>query len=161
MRRTISIVLAMTIGGALLAADSFLKTESYPRLHIQSVNAPQQQKQPLQITLELAADGKTPLALSQDQFTIQIFTDKQPVALFDGYASFAMNAPKVFTVSPNKPSTLTMSAFTNRFGRGEWWYELPPGSYTLRVYINSGKTREFDYQWLGQNFTADYKLFIK
>jgi len=160
MRLTISTALLMSMTAALIAGDSFVKTDSYPRLRIKSVVEPQERAQPLQITLELAADGKTPLALSQQQFSVHIFTDQQPY-LFVGHASFATNAPKLFTASPQKPVTLTLTTSTNRFGGGERWSQLPPAKYTLRVYINSGKTREFDYQWLGQNFTDDYKLVIK
>jgi len=148
------------VTATLVAGDSYLTTESHPRLRIRSVQKPEKKSRPLEVTVELASEGKTAVAVSREQFSVHIYTDQQPY-LFVGDASFPTNAPRVFAVMPQKPSTLSVSASTNRLGDGKRWSDLPPGSYTLRIYINSGKRREFDYQWLGQTYSDDYKLVIK
>jgi len=160
MRLTVFIALLTIAAAALFAGDGFLLTASHPRLRIKSVTAQRQRSQPLQVTLELAADGKTPVAVAQEQFSVHIYTANKPF-LFDGDAAFEASAPKVFTVSPQKPSTLTLTTSTDRFGRRKHWDDLPHGSYTLRVYLNSGKDVTFDYKWLGQTYSDDYKLVVK
>ena len=160
MRLALAITLLSFAVATLLAADSYLKTESHPRLRIKSVQKPEKKSQPLELALELSCEGKTMVAVSQEQFSIHIYTDQQPY-LFVGDASFPTNAPRVFTVKPQKSSTLSVTTSTNHLRDGKSWSDLPPGIYTLRVYIGSGKTPQFDYQWLGQTYSDDYKLVIK
>jgi hypothetical protein len=156
--RTLLIVLAL--GPPVVAADRYLTTDSDPRLRIQSVEMPERKSEALTITLELGAKGKAPVALSQEQFSIHICTDEQPYR-FVCDATFAANVPRVLLVTPEKASLLSVGTSTNRAKRSERWADLPPGKYTIRVYINSGKEREFDYQWLGQTYSDSYTLVIK
>ena len=156
--RTLLIVLAL--GPPAVAAVNYLKTDSDPRLRIQSVEMPERKSEALKITLELGANGKAPVALSQDQLSIHIYTDDQP-SRFVCDAIFAANVPRVLIVTPEKASLLSVSTSTNRAKRGERWADLPPGKYSLRIYINSGKQQEFDYQWLGQAYLDTYNLVIK
>lgn len=139
----------------------YLATKSYPRLRLISVDEPQQRSQPLQVTLEVAAVGKTPLTLSQDQFSVHIDSHQPESFLFIGRSFFEKKEPKIFKISPQKPITLTLTTFTNDLGGGEYWNKLPHGSYLLRVYITGGKEQQFDYQWRGQDYSDDYKLVIK
>jgi len=147
--------------GMLLAACAVhrhVNAESSPRLRIKSVAIPQERSLPLRITLELAADGDTTIAVSQQQFSVQLFTDEQ-LAAFISNASFATNAPLILRVSPHEPVTIILTTSADRFTR-RLWSDVPPGKYLLRVYINSSKRRQFDSQWLGQTHSDGYKLEV-
>jgi hypothetical protein len=150
-----------TVGTALVQYQPavYLDTKSRLRLRIKSVNETQRWN-PLQVTLEIAAKGPTPLALSQDQFSVHIDDGQKPY-LFVCKAFFAKDAPKVFKILPENPCTVTLTTFTNIFGHGEYWSDLPNGTYVLTVCINGGKTRRFDYQWLGLNYSDGFKLVIR
>ena len=169
MRPIIAITLLASATATLLAADRYVNAESYPRLRVKSVTVPQARSQPLQIAFEIASVGKTPVAISQKQFSVWVFAAEQPVlsVLFVGLPVFPANSPQVFRISPDKPMPLTVTVSTNSLpvadhpDRPSHWGDLPAGSYTLRVYVNSDKVREFDYQWLGQTYSDDYKLVIK
>jgi hypothetical protein len=99
------------------------------------------------------------VALSQEQITVSIQTENEPY-LFQGKPTFPKDAPNIFTVTATKSTTLSFAVSTNEFGHHEHWSKLPKGRYKLRVYVNSGKTREFDYQWLGQTYSDSYNLKI-
>jgi hypothetical protein len=150
-----------TVGTALVQFQdkTYRETKSYPHLQIKSVKGEHQQK-PLQVTLEIAADGPTPLALSQDQFSVHIDDSQRPY-YFVGKALFTKDAPKVFKILPEKPVMVALTTSTNKFGHGEYWNDLPSGTYSLTVRINSGKSQRFDYQWLGENCSDGFKLVIK
>jgi hypothetical protein len=141
-------------GGEMIAPDS------YPELHITSVTKPHDRSKPLEISFSLAAvGGSTPVAVSQEQFSIHIMTPER-LSEFEGNALFPSDAPRIFTVLPSRPLALSATTLTDRFNsRG--WSSLPPGRYTVRVYINSDKQRQFDYQWLGQNYSDDYPFDIQ
>ena len=49
-----------------------LKSDSTPRVQVKSVTVPKDRAKPLQVTFELAADGKTPVGLIQDQFHVYV-----------------------------------------------------------------------------------------
>jgi hypothetical protein len=142
-----------------IKTKDYLKTQSYPSLKIKSVIKPKASSQPLQVTLEITAIGKTPVALGQNQFSVRIFTDDEPCR-FLGNASFETNTAQIFKVEPQKPLIISMSASTNRLGKQEHWSDLPSGNYQLSVDVNSGKDQKFDYQWLGVSYTDTYPLLI-
>jgi len=158
--RFAAILLTLALGGMpCFSADRFLSTASSPRLRIKSVKKPTKTNQPLELLVEMAADGTTSVALSQEQITVSIHTENEPY-LFQGKPTFPKDAPNIFTVTPTKPATLSFTVSINESGRHEHWSKLPKGNYTLKVYVNSGKSAEFDYQWLGQTYSDDFKLKI-
>ena len=128
-------------------------------MSIKIVMMPKDPARPLQVLFELAAEGKSPVAVSQEQFSVHISNDEQPRA-FVGNAVFSTNAPKIFTVPAKIPLSLDVTTSSNRLAGG-LWSDLRPGTYKLRVCIDAAKTREFDYQWLGETFSDDYTLVIK
>jgi hypothetical protein len=107
----------------------------------------------------MSADDQTPIAVSQDQITVHISSERDPY-LFVGHASFAADAPRIFVAAPQKPITLSFTADRD-YSNGRRWSQLPPGRYRIRVYINSGKSLTFDYQWLGQTYSDDYVLDLQ
>jgi len=121
----------------------FLPTDSWPRLQIKSVTRTQGLFGELQITLELAADGKTPVTVSQKQFSLRID------GVF-GRATFPWTAPRVFTATPEEPCTLVMRTS-----------KVQAGYHRFGVYINSGKEPEFDYEFLGANHIDDQVFLVK
>ncbi|HEY2414670.1 MAG TPA: hypothetical protein VGI40_20665 [Pirellulaceae bacterium] len=144
----------------VLRAEEFVPPTSNPRLRIRSVEIPDRKSDPLKISFEFASDGKTPVALSQSQFSVHISAN-DPLFRFIADPSFTATAPRVLIAMPEKPLLLSVSASVNRFKRDERWSDLPPGTYNLQVYVNSGKALEFDYQWLGQTYSDKYTLVIK
>ena len=152
----ISLVILAT---AVFAADRFREPRSHPKMSIKIVMMPKDPSRPLQVLFELAAEGKSPIAVSQQQFSVHIGRDEQPRA-FVGNAVFSTNAPKVFTVPAKIPLSLDVTTSSNRLAGG-LWSDLRPGTYKLRVCIDAAKTREFDYQWLAETFSDDYMLVIK
>jgi hypothetical protein len=158
--RFAAILLIFALGGMpCFSADRFLSTASSPRLHIKSVKKPTKPNQPLELSVEMTADGTTSVALSQEQIAVSIHAENEPY-LFQGKPTFPKDTPNIFTVAPTKPATLSFTVSINEYGRHEHWSKLPKGNYTLRVYVNSGKSAEFDYQWLGQTYSDTYKLKI-
>lgn len=160
MHRLLLACALSTLATALQAADDFANADGIPTLRITSVKTGDKKSQPLEVSFELSTDGKTPIALAQSQFSAQIFA-KDKTCPFTGDVTFTSNDPKVLKVLPGQPITVSPQTSTNRFGTNEFWDALPPGSYILRIYINSGKSQEFDYQWLGQTYSNDHTLLIK
>jgi hypothetical protein len=130
------------------AATNYPATKSYPRLRIVYANAPVKKPQPLRIKLEIVAQGETPVALSQKQFTVSF----SPYPYVNVTPTFETNAAPVFTVTPEKPVTLTFTVPTDR---------LKTGNQRFDVRTNSGRRRQFDYQWLGQTYSDHYEIDVK
>jgi len=71
--RTLLVVLAIV--PPVIAGDGHLGTDSMPRLRIDSVLIPDNPSEELKVTFKLSAEGKTHIALSQEQFSIHINTE--------------------------------------------------------------------------------------
>jgi hypothetical protein len=158
LSRTFVIILVI-LATVVFAEDRFREPGSHPQMSIKIVMMPKNPSRPLQVLFELSAEGKSAVAVSQQQFSVHIGNDEQPRA-FVGNAVFPTNAPKVFTVLAKTLLSLNATTFSNRLAGG-LWSDLRPGTYKLRVCIDAAKTREFDYQWLGETFSDDYTLVIK
>jgi hypothetical protein len=157
MRFTLFTIPVVLLVLTAFAVERFRAPEGFPRLRIKSVATPKEKSRPLELTVELTADGKTPVSVSREQFSVHI----SPYPSFIADAIFPTNAPQVFTVPSQKSVSFTLSVSTNRFDRGERWSELRPGKHTIQVYLNSGKSREFDYQFLGQTYSDSHEIEIK
>ena len=133
--------------------DAYLKTESQLRLRIKSVNSPVDKPQPLWVTVEIAAEGKHPVALSQEQLSVM------PSAYgADFKPAFGAEVSRVFTVHPSKPLVLRFAVPTDK---------LQPGRRQIAVWVNVVKlfsprrTRQFDYQWLEEIHSDFYYFDLK
>jgi len=145
-----------------IGADRYLPAESDPKLEIKGIAVPKDRSQPLDVTFELAAQGRRngPVAISQQQLSLHISTKDEPY-LFVSDLQFPKSTPSVFVVEPGKPTKLSAKSSSDRFHDNRPWSALPPGKYRVRVYINSGKSLEFDYQWLGSTYSADFELTVE
>jgi hypothetical protein len=66
--------------------------------------------------------------------------------------TFETNAQRVFTIGPDKPAILSFTVPTAAF---------KPGKQRFDVSIGSGKTRKFDYQFLGMAHSENYEIEVK
>jgi len=126
----------------------YLAPQSHPRLHIKSATTPVQRPEPMRITLQISAEGKGPVALSQDQFEVTV--SPYPYARIKPL--FETNAPWVFRISPEKPMTLSFSIATAT---------LKPGKQRFSVDVGSHKVAQYDYQFLGVNHSPNYEIEVK
>ncbi len=137
-----------------------LKTDSVPCLHIKSVEMPKDTSKPWQITFELAATGKKPVAISQGDFRVRVTRKAPPPLDVCIYLLFPEKTPAIITVLPSKPMIFTVG--------------VPPdpipedlrasGEYALQVVISAGKRQEqtIDYEWQGTGYSSEkYKFVIK
>jgi hypothetical protein len=157
-RSVLMIALAATRVDAL---DRYSPSDGFPKLHIVSVTVPHDRSKELTISAEFRAGGKSPMALSQEQFSIYIYTGSEEVEQFQCDALFPAGAGRIFTAAPGEKIDLTMTTSAHRFGVHQRWNALPPGKYLLRIQINSGKRAEFDYQFLGSSPSEEVRLVLK
>ena len=142
----------------------YVRTDSLPRMRIKSVTLPQDRSKALEVTFELAADGKTPLVVSQGQFLVAYATQgrsPQDSPALDVW--FLKKTPARIAVEPGKPVVLTAGTSTGDPVTGRPWSELPSGEYVLCVGIASGAPEDagFDYHWIGTKFSDDYTFVVK
>lgn len=126
----------------------YREAKSVPDLSVSAVQIPDDKSKPLEIALVFRRVGRNPVALSQEQFSVSIF-NKDEKEVFFGKPIFPSDVPKVFTLARKKSITLRFGVLENHLDQKKYWNALPSGNYILRVYINSSKMRNFDYQWLG------------
>lgn len=147
-----------TVHVCLMPERKYLKTDSSPRLHIKSVAVPKDHSQPLQVTFELSADGKKPVAILQRDFYVELTGGNIPPCTGFGY-SLPEGTPQTIVVSPDKPIALKYCIPVDVVGR------LSAGEYAVRVQIGGVKGREdqcLDYEWEGVKHSSDtYKFVIK
>jgi hypothetical protein len=142
-----------------------LKTDSTPRVRITSVTVPRDPEKGMQVSFELAADGKTPLSVGQNEILVGFARGGQSPRDFPRLPeSFPPGTPSRIRVSSRKPTVLTITTFSNTCPRtGGSWSDLPAGQYLLCVGIASADPEgpRFDYHWEGITISDDYKLVIK
>ena len=158
MRSTILLTCFGFIALTVFAAEHYLAPDGSPSLRIKSVTSPVHRPESLEITLELAATGKTPVAISQDHFGVVI----GPLfPQFGTDAVFGTNSPVIIIAKPDKPVTLTFTVSTNETGFLANWANLKPGRHTVRVVIGCDKTQHFDYEYMGRWRSDDYEFQLK
>ncbi len=126
-----------------------LRSDSTPRVQVKSVTVPRDRAKPLQVTFELAADGKTPVGLIQDQFHVYVIQGDSQA--FTGTVQFPAHSVHRVLVKPESPITYTVSVPDEPTILEGGWKGLDPGKYTLQVIIEGGglwKGMGFDYLWL-------------
>ena len=80
--------------------------------------------------------------------------------LFEGEAIFEAATPNIIDVTDKNGTTLKVRCRQSIGAKKEYWKGLPAGNYDIQVRVNSGKSREFDYQWLGQTYSNARKIKI-
>ena len=127
-----------------------LRSDSTPRVQVKSVTVPKDRAKPLQVTFELAADGKTPVGLIQGQFHAYIMQGDSQA--FTGTVQFpGTSVLDRVLVKPGSPITYTVTVPDETTILEGEWKGLDPGKYTLRVVIEGVglvKGMGFDYLWL-------------
>jgi hypothetical protein len=138
---------------------TLLQTESTPRISIKSVSVPKDRSQPLEVSFELAAIGKTPLAFSKTQFEIRISTEDAQSSLCGFATSFTKDTPEPIIVLPEKAITLKVTPqnlnFHNKLS------DLEAGDYKLRINIAPARANHYDYQAVGQTYSEEYKFKLE
>jgi len=138
------------------SARRYLRTDSTPRLRIRSVTVPEDGAKSLNVTFELAATGKKPLAIAKRDFDGSLTRNNLDRDLECG-VRFSEESPQIISVSPSKPIVLRVTVYFNA--------DLLSGEYVLRLRIGGGKGREpqsFDYEWEGQEYLSDnFKFVVK
>ena len=86
-----------------------LRSDSNPPLRVKSVAMPKGRTGTLQVTFELAADGKSPLAVTEAQVSVRLYDGE--TCVFEGHPT--KNPPDVFRVQPGKPSTFSIALKAN------------------------------------------------
>ena len=160
MKLLIQIACLLAVMMMVSGQQPYRHTDSYPKLHITSVSIPTNKTEPLKIAVTISCVGPTPIALSRDQFSVSISTERNPY-LYEGDAIFLSDFPEIFRLNSNENIALVLFTFRDRTSARKSWRTLPAGKYRLRIYVNSDKTFRFDYQWLGQTYSNDYMLQIK
>ena len=84
-----------------------LRSDSTPRVQVKSVTVPKDRAKPLQVTFELAADGKTPVGLIQDQFNVYVTQGDSQA--FTGTVQFPAHSVHRVLVKPGSPITYTVT----------------------------------------------------
>ena len=137
-----------------------LRSDSNPRLRVKSVAMPKGRTGTLQVTFELAADGKTPLGLLECQFNVCVTKENSPVSaggaqLPDGsipaeFSDKSFGPAGNILVKPGSPITLTAKVpDETTISLGEW-SGLDPGKYVVRIFIEGRGTMKgmgYDYLW--------------
>ena len=138
------------------------RTRSCPCLKILSVAIPSANTNSLVVHLRLTvAQGNEPVAVSADWLTINISKpDDEWTMLFDGHAAFVGMTNSTVVISPSCTNDVKLTTNADRF-TGRRWADLPSGRYRMRVYLNSSKTPDYDYQWLGQTYSPGYDFELK
>ena len=162
----LGLIIAWTCTGLLCfgAPDSHTQTNFLPphaRPSVQITNAVffDGATPSLQLTFELAAVGKTPIALAQEQFTATISKSRWS---FDGELALPGRASKILTANPGKPELVkAIVTVENSEAQSDRRLKLSPGRYTVQLFFGSGRRRRFDYQYLGVGHSNSFEFEVK
>ena len=136
-----------------------LAPDAWPKLTIKSVVTPKEKGEPFQLAFEIASVGKTPVAVSEEQFVVEIARWRW---LFRGNMLFTNRTSRILTVRPEKPLTVGALVFlTEGEGEKKRSVELKPGKYNIHLFIFGDRVRRFDYQRLGQMSSPAYDFEVK
>jgi hypothetical protein len=155
---TIILIPIILLGCKNTNQNIFKTTKSSPVIVIKSVIQPKIPESPLEIDFELKVKGISPVAIEEKNFGVVIKSKNN--LLITSNPSFLNDKRQVFLIQPEHTLRLRAAVLSDREDKNKTWYSLPYGEYDLRIYIWTGKTLEFDYQWLGQTYSNDYKFII-
>ncbi len=131
-------------------SEPHAKADSQLRLRIISASTPVVRPAPLEISVELVAEGRTPLAIAQKAIVVRFgWREIKPV--------FQPDAPPILTVLPGQPLTITLIVPTANLRRGKALMNIGVNCSSYRV----RSRREFDYQWLGETHSQRFEIEIE
>ena len=159
MKFNIQIVFLVLVFLGCKNQKGFKVTESSPVIVIKSVITPTIAKKPLEIVFELKANGTSPVAIAGKDLDV-VIQDNSNSWLFTATPYFPNEKRKIFIMQPGQPLILKATVLNDKMNKKKAWYSLPSGEYKIRIYAFSSKTLEFDYQWLGQACSNEYKFMI-
>ncbi len=139
----------------------YLKTDSAPRLRIKSVEMPNDMTRPWQITFELSATGKKPVAILQRNFDVLVTRiGPQPLKI-GAYLLFPDQTPNIIKVSPDRPMSYAVQVPPDAIPEDL----LSSGEYALQIVVGAAekvRRQTVDYEWQGEGHSSDkYKFVIK
>ena len=155
----LQIISIVFIFGGCKNQNGFKATDSLPVITIKSVNMPMMAKKPFEIVFEIKAKGTLPVAIAGKDLEIVIQNNNNPW-LFIATPYFPDSKSEIFIIQPGQPLLLKANVLADKMNKEKTWYNLPSGEYEIRVYAFSGKALKFDYQWLGQTYSNNYKFII-
>ena len=130
------------------SAEKHAKPDGWPILEILSVALPQEATKPMEIKFKISVSGKTPIAICQSNFVTKLEA-RDLNSFYWGVLDFPTNTPKIVIARPGKPLVITAtSVYASRGGHLKW-RDIPPNEYLLFIGVGSGKSRMFDYEFLG------------
>jgi hypothetical protein len=153
------ISVSLTSGTSDKAASKFAVTASRPKVRIVAVRASQLVRGGLDVTFEIAADGKSPIAFSQSQVRVDLGEQEGSPYFEAKTLRFTRETPGVLKVAPGKPVVLTVGV-DGEFGPLGRWGDLPAGRYSIGVSVcgNTKGEQRFDYHWIGSAHSARFPV---
>lgn len=152
-------ICSISVSFKQISEPRYKPTDNSPRMSIRSIAVPQQPRKGIQLTFELAAGGEAPVAVSQQQFSVQLSRANQLSDTYTGQAQFSKETPQVITVLLGNPVVLSVDAFTDG-DNGGLLTNLPSGEYVVHIEIGGRKSQEFDYQWTSRPVHSDQRKVV-
>lgn len=151
-------ICTVSVSFAEKQSRNYLKIDARPSLRVTSVRQSQTTPSQLEITIELAATGSTPLTASKMQFRFRL---SGAGSLFSNPVFFNRDIPEPVIVMPGQPLTVTVGASTDDYVN-DVLHPLHSGSYALTVSIGGEKDQKFDYQMWDLPIHSDvYDIVIR
>ena len=135
----------------------YLSPDPAVKFQIKGVTVPTNLSQPLQVTFEMAATGKTPIAVSQDHFAFVMWRPGN-FSEESGDLLFSNTVPNILIAQSMSNITITATIASNDFHQS--WSHSGPGQYGMQIAIGSDKTRHFDYEYMGQRRSDPYLFAV-
>ena len=131
--------------------------QSWPELSVLDVSPQGKANAPLKVRFSIKSDGATPLVLEQNQISVHLF-DRNDHSLFLADAVFANHVPDPIKIGSGQTVEFLVGVSADRFDKTKTWDKLPDGRYVLKLYVNSGKEQDFEFQWLGQTYSNKFPI---
>jgi hypothetical protein len=146
--------------GLLMAAGQrvYLRPDATPKYRIQKVTTGSKLDEPLQVTFEMITQGKTPVAVSLENFAFEIWLKGNSSSSY-GDLVFSNTVPEVIIAHPKTNLLLIATITTNNFHRV--WSYLGPGEYGIRISSGCRKSQYFDYEYMGQVHSDACEFVVK
>jgi hypothetical protein len=154
------VLLQIFFSGAIIAGETakYLAPDAPPEYHIQSVTVPGELTNSLKIVFKITTVGKTPIAVSQENLAYELKLSGKSSAYY-GDLVFPATEPQILIVQPHTNRIVAVTITKDNFNR--IWSASGPGTYDIRICSGSGKSRHFDYEFMGQSHSAPYIFEVK
>lgn len=142
------------------AQKNKFKVGGSPKITINSIETSKTSNETLMINFTLEARNNLPLALAQNQFSIRIFSSEDHSELFCSEANFLNNVSNPIKIKEGEKISITIEIKSDYKETKKKWCDLPNGKYFIKIYLNSSKSQDFDYQWLGQTYSDRWNFTL-